>query len=371
VRLSRLLLIIWFAISVDAAETRVYKDHAFTEFFRRTNGIVACDGAFSVPLSDGRVLWLFGDSYVDCYSPDRVGIPCLFQVRNAGMLHQRDDLRNPDQSGLIGKHAGIKSLFKNATNEDTWFWPVSGFQHDKAVYIYLTHLKKAGSGPLGFATTGQDFLARMKFPELDDISYLPLPFARPEGHGIDFGAGFVSEPGPYTYAFGHKRRGISVSLYLARFASANPDSNWTFWTGTAWSANVGNAASIATQDATSITACKVKDKFVLTSSEFSIACDQGKSIYMSVSDNPAGPYSARKKIYTIDDTFQGHHPFFYLPVAHPEFINPNGDLLLTYCINGYEPCVRSCIEGRMDPDHYRPRAIRVPLELILNESKKN
>jgi hypothetical protein len=40
------------------------KGKAFTEFFRQTNGWAAGDGATSIPLSDGRVLWLFGDSYV-------------------------------------------------------------------------------------------------------------------------------------------------------------------------------------------------------------------------------------------------------------------------------------------------------------------
>jgi hypothetical protein len=367
VRFSVPFSIIWVAASVTAAEPKIYKDHAFTEFFRRTNGIVACDGAFSVPLSDRRVLWLFGDSYVDCYRHGTV--PCLFQVRNAGMVHQCDDLRNVRP--LIGPHTGFKSLFKNATNEETWFWPVTGYQHADAVYIYLTQLKKAGSGPLGFATTGQDFLAKMKFPELDDIAYLPLPFARREGHDIDFGGGFVKESGLYTYAFGHKRRGISLTIYLARFASTNPQTNWSFWTGTAWSDNPGDASPIAKQDATSVTVCKVKDKFVMTSSEFSVACDQGKRIYMSVSDNAAGPYSPRKEIYTIDDTWQSHYPFFYLPVVHPELINSKGDLLLTYCINGYEPCARSCIDGRLDPDHYRPRAIRVPLNLIFATAEKN
>jgi len=33
-------------------------------------------------------------------------------------------------------------------------------------------------------------------------------------------------------------------------------------------------------------------------------------------------------------------------------------------INGYEPCLRNCVNGRMNPDYYRLKAIRVPLELI-------
>lgn len=41
-------------------------------------------------------------------------------------------------------------------------------------------------------------------------------------------------------------------------------------------------------------------------------------------------------------------------------MNSDG-LLITYCVNGYEPCVSNCVNGRMNPDYYRPRAIRLPI----------
>src|SRR5690606_24969483 len=46
------------------------------------------------------------------------------------------------------------------------------------------------------------------------------------------------------------------------------------------------------------------------------------------------------------------------------FINEQDELLITYNVNGYGTCVEGCKENRMDPDHYRPRGIRVPLQLI-------
>jgi hypothetical protein len=85
---------------------------------------------------------------------------------------------------------------------------------------------------------------------------------------------------------------------------------------------------------------------------------------MSTSGRATGPFSTLKKIYTIDDRYRGHSPFFYFPITHPEFINSKNELLVTYSINGYEPCESSCVKGRAIPDHYRPKAIRVPLELI-------
>jgi hypothetical protein len=61
---------------------------------------------------------------------------------------------------------------------------------------------------------------------------------------------------------------------------------------------------------------------------------------------------------------QGHYPFFYLPIPHPEYINANDELLLTYSINGYGTCIPSCVNNRFNPTMYRPRGIRIPLKLI-------
>jgi hypothetical protein len=102
----------------------------------------------------------------------------------------------------------------------------------------------------------------------------------------------------------------------------------------------------------------------MTTSEFSVACDQGRAIYMATSPEPTGPFSPLKKVHEIEDRYQNHTPFFYMAVAHPEFINQAHEILVTYSINGYEPCVPACVTNRAIPDHYRPRAIRVPLSLV-------
>ncbi len=338
--------------------TQAHKDPAFTEFFRRKSGWTAGDGAFSIPLSDERVLWLFGDSHVDDFEAATGTIPCLFQARNVGLLHSKKDLQNAQT--LIGNRPGFRSWLRHPVTDTEWFWPLCGFQNGNVVYVYLSALRKTGAGGmLGFESTGHDYWAKIKFPEMEAVEYAALP----SFHGITFGSGFVKER-DYIYAFGGKQKGLGSDIYVARFRSAELESGWTFWDGQLWNRNVTNAVAIAQGASTSIHVCKVSNTFLLTSSAFSVACDQGKEIYISMSSGATGPFSPRKKIFTIDDRFRGHYPFFYLPIAHPEFINSKNELLVTYSINGYEPCVSSCVKGRAIPDHYRPKAIRVPLELI-------
>ena len=341
-----------------------HKDPAFTGLFRRTSGVVASDGGFSVPLSDGRVLWLFGDSHLNDFDVRTGTIPCLFQMRNAAMLQDTNDWQHPRT--LAGAGPGFKSFFKNGTNENLWFWPVAGFQSGRVVYVYLSALRKrgGGGGAFDFQSVGQDSLAKLKFPEMEIAEYLPLlSFA-----GIDFGCGFVmADGGKFVYAFGSKRDKTSLELYVARFKIADPDHYWTFWDGNHWDPNVARATVLSKDVATSMSVCRVKNKFVSLTSQFSIACDQGREIYSATGSHPTGPFSRRRTLFELDDALDGHYPFFYLPVGHPEFLDEKNELLVTYCINGYAPCIPTCVNGRSNPDHYRPKAIRVPLKLIDSE----
>src|SRR5262245_38480304 len=168
----------------EKPRAQVYKDVAFTDFFRRTNGWVAGDGALSVPLSDGRVLWLFGDSFVDTFDASTGTVPCLFQVRNTAMVHYKSDLRNVRT--LVHSDAASRTFFRYSGSEPFWYWPVNGFQEGNTVYVYLTKLKPGGG--LGFETVGHAW-ARLRFPELTIEGYEPLP----DFKGIDFGCGFVKD----------------------------------------------------------------------------------------------------------------------------------------------------------------------------------
>lgn len=339
------------------------KDTVFSEFFRQTNGWVAGDVATSILLWDGRVLWLFGDSYVDDFDAATGTVPCLFDARNAVLLQSLNNLAHPRT--LFNSRSGDKSFFRppTARSSEFWpcFWPGAGFQDGDTVYVYLTEMQKTPQGGIwGFKAIGQ-YWAKLAFPEMKVTGYPKLA----SFNGINFSCGFVKDDrSRFTYAFGDKQQFTGSDVYVARFPTKNPEGGWSFWDGKNWTGNVTNTTVIAQGASTSVNVCKVRNKYLLTTTEFSVACDQGRDIYISVSDSPTGPFSPRKTIFTVNDTMKGHHPFFYSAVAHPEFINAGNELLVTYCINGYEPCVPTCMNGRMNPDYYRPRAIRVPLKRI-------
>lgn len=107
---------------------------------------------------------------------------------------------------------------------------------------------------------------------------------------------------------------MSRSLYVSRFHKDKPEQNFQFWDG---------------------------------------------------SNHVTGPFTGRKAIHSIDEAKADHHyPFFYAAIAQPELINEKNELLITYSINDYGPCLRSCPNGRLNPDHLRELMSKICLNYI-------
>src|SRR2546427_655742 len=84
----------------------------------------------------------------------------------------------------------------------------------------------SAGGPWNFENTGNDFWARIKFPEMEPSAYLALP----DFNGITFGNGLIKD-GAHVLGFGVKRRGLASrglasDIFVARFKSTKPESDW-------------------------------------------------------------------------------------------------------------------------------------------------
>lgn len=347
----------------DGFGQRPYKDTVVTNFFRRTSGWISSDGGFTIPLSDGRTMWLMGDSHIDDYDSATGTVPCLFQVRNSALVQPAHDWDWHHTQTLIGNGPGIRSFLKNDPDDQHFIWPGAGIQIKDTVYVYCASMKNAKSAleGFGFAHAGDDFMAKVHFPDMKVVGYVPLQHF----NEIGFGIGFIKKE-HWVYVYGQKFDKLTNELFLARFPVSRPRVPWQFWDGGGWTGDVRKIKAIARQGGVSGTfqVCAVKGRILLVSSGLSMGCDQGKDIYVSVSSGVTGPFSDPRRIYTIDDTLQGHYPFFYAVAAHPALSGHGGDLLFTYAINGYGACVPVCVHGRMNPDYYRLKAFRVPLTAI-------
>lgn len=333
-----------------------YKDTIFTAYFHRTSGWISGDGATSIPLNNDKSLWVFGDSHIDHFDAETQTVPCLFQARNSAIVMDISDPKN--QQTLIGKES--YSLFQVGTDNNYWFWPGAGFANNDTAYIFQGRLHNTGEGGMwAFENVDSLYVAKMHIPTMQVAGYSRLGGR----YNISFSNGVI-EDGNHHYVYGIKNNGLGNDLMVARFTNGNPETKWEYFDGAGWSENAADAVKIFAEFSASFYVFKHKNKYILITTEFSVDCDQGKEIYSYTSDTPFGPFENKKTIWTVDDTVNGHYPFFYLAAAHPEYDNGKNELLITYCINGYGKCFDMCIDGRMDPNHYRPKAVRVPYQLI-------
>ena len=338
----------------------IYKDPLVTGFFNRKSGWIASDGSFSIPLTDGRVFWAMNDSYIDHLDTMAGTTPCLFQVRNAGLVQPLGNWNWTATSTRIGTSSGVPSLFKNNTDDNYLLWPTGGYQFGDTVYVYNSNIRNSNEG-LGFTRGGNDFLGKMVLPGLTVTGFDALQ----NFNDITFGLGFdTNEPDNYIYTWGVQGAFITSNIVVARFPKNNPRAPWSFWNGSAWDTAVSHIAPVSQGASNGVYVAKVRNKYVAVSTEFAVSCDAGTRIYVATSNSITGPFTDRKVLYTIPDNELGHTPFFYGPAIHPEYINSSNELLITYDINCYSNCLPSCINNGFNPDYYRPRGLRVPLTLI-------
>jgi hypothetical protein len=336
--------------------TIAYQDNTVTNFFKRTSGANAFDGAFSIRMSDGRDVWLNNDSFYNQLNTVNNTLPCIFNNHNTTLLQPVSHSWDPAQTPTL-TYAGSPTLFQTLDTSH-WFWTTTGVEIGGYPYVYCNEIAQS-SGGLGFTTVGQ-ILGKLDLSN-NTVSYINLPSL----NGIDFGVGMIKGLDGNIYVYGYKPQGASsvgVNIYVARFAASNPGT-WTFWNGSSYASSASSAAVIGSAPSSGVFIAWVNNKVVMVSTQFNVQCDGGTAIYGCKSSSLTGPFSVQQTIYNIPDRKQGHTPFFYTPVIHPQF-TANNEFLMTYCINTYAPCVASCSNNQFDPDSYRPRGVRVPFSIL-------
>lgn len=109
------------------------------------------DGAYSIPMHDGRTLWLFGDSFV-ATSDAHVRTESTM-VRNSIGVMTGTDLATATMQFVWREDTQPRSFFPE--EGDHWFWPSDGAfaLFDSEIYLFLNEVKSSSDG-LGFASAG-------------------------------------------------------------------------------------------------------------------------------------------------------------------------------------------------------------------------
>jgi hypothetical protein len=358
-------LTILLAGSADA-QLPGYPDPVFTEYFRlNSGGWTAGDATISVPLPDGRTVWLFGDSYLENVNTANNTLSCLFQIRNCMLVQDSVDL-NQLTTHIDETQTGVlRSTFKLGPSDPAILWPGHGFTDADTAYIYLDEIDGSTLDNLG------TYIARLQLPSLsiNSINALPHYGAIQSGRAV-----LTDTATGYRYIYGNRLNWIVWEPVVARtLIGTNIEAPYQFYTGSGWSFNHNLAATISSDPVSpGFSVILMNGKYSLITQENGyLTCGLGREIYVYESDKPWGPFINKTLVYTIEDTFNGNYLLTYNAQAHPSFTE-NNELLISYNLNDWVDttlpyiCPSQCIDlahNRMDADTYRPKFIRVPFNI--------
>jgi len=339
-------------------------NHRCVPRFPFQEGWWGADGAYSIPLGDGRDVWIFGDTLYGDSRTMKGGD--LQMVRNSVGI-STCEAGNWKITYVLRRTPTGKPLdFFQARNRDYWYWALDGFRVDDKLYVTLLCIRsrpESKENPWGFETCGAD-LARVSGLEADPQDWIveTFPLTTFAQHAHPSASAVVD--GDYAYVFALKEEGAARPMLLTRIPLArlgSPEEALEYY------AKDGRwKPGFVPDDAAAVMANGV--------SELSVRYHPGQREWIAVQIDPrepgairlrtapqiTGPWTAGKEIYRIPELEPGtrkKHPdgACYAAKEHPEFGDEN-TMLVTYVCNSTTP--RNLLSQL---DFYVPQAVLVPI----------
>lgn len=299
---------------------------SLTAAFEGSHGWTGADGAHSVALGDGRVLWLFGDTFLGDVEGGR-------RLRTV-MIHNSGAIQDGGFRFFWGPR--LADLFRPADPAE-WYWPGDACVADGRLYAFQMRIRHhAGPPGFGFEEVANDLVC-VDNPRADPTVWRVRRMALPQ-MGMRPGAACLVDGG-WLYAYGLLPSPEGRPLGVARMDLR--DGRWS----AASHALFGDAAPEM-----SVSRVPGIPGFVAVYSPMGLSGD----VLLRHAMRPEGPWSAPLRIYRCPEASSGL--LLYGARAHPEQSAAPGELIVTYNRN-----VGALAEHFRRPEVYRPQAVRVHL----------
>ena len=338
------------AQAAPTAAVRVTPDNVFQALFEsygNDNTLLddwtGADGALSVALPDGRMLWDFSDTFLGVVNSDGSRPPSQPFINNSMIVQEGSALVQT----LHGGTAESPTSLLIPADQNSWYWVGDMTVEGDRLRVFVMEFMRTGPGIFDFEWVG-NAIASFVLPDLTIESIAPT---YGEG-GVMYGAALLEEGG-YTYIYGTEDvSGTEKYLHIARATSGKVLGAWEFYTGTVWSPDPAASARLLQGVGNGFGVAKIGNRFVLFTMDSLVAFSDELVMYSS--NSPAGPFANRTHVYSTPESRQGL--FTYDAHVHPEFTDANGRLLVSYDVNSFD--ARDLLSN---VDNYRPRFIRVKI----------
>lgn len=305
------------------------------------------DAAYSVPLADGRVLWLFGDSFVGV-GDGTMGRGGRAMVRNSVAIQSTRDPANSTWSFHWRSGDRDPAAFFPG-RDDTWLWPGPATSRGAELLLTFAQVKSSAQG-LGFETVGSTALriAETSGPPTDwTVEPIALPRA-PQGAQLGLGA-HLQDAG-FLYAFAPVEPGthdVFVARGLVEADQPLDLRSLQWWSGEAWSGDPQIAQPVVRDLQTEFSVSRVGQALWMVSTEGFGAVE----VVVRTASSPEGPWSAPRPVYRPPE-FGRSDVLVYSAKMHPHL--QGASVVLTYNTNRTE-----FWDLAADPSVYFPRFVTI------------
>jgi uncharacterized protein DUF4185 len=347
VRRLLLVIIACGTLFFDLATPPLARAEACLPSFPYFGGWLGGDAVFSIPLSNERELWLFGDTFVSADPKQTRSRSGTAMVRNSIAISScrggKWTIEYHWRHRPGGHHP--QAVFYSGTDA-FYYWPLDGFVYGKTLYVALLRVRSTGGrGPFPFKLLGVDLAEIVHFDEEPrdwHISYFDLSESEVAFPGVSI----VVRP-PYAWMFGpmndarHKRQAVMLARLRLDRLDRPAESLEYLAAGGEWKAAPirGDAEEIVARGQADFSVRYHSEigKWVLVQQQSGFPSGQ---IGIRTSTELEGPWSPFRSL--MDEPEMRHHRshrthrkgiFCYAAKEHPSFESVPGTLVVTYACN--------------------------------------
>ncbi|HOY67827.1 MAG TPA: DUF5005 domain-containing protein [Candidatus Ozemobacteraceae bacterium] len=304
--------------------------------FRSNAGWIGGDGVFSVPLGNGRILWLFSDSFVGRVSGGK--------RRDATMIHNAVAVQDSAAARprIVVRRAadGAPVSFFEPPDHRGYFWLFHGLTTERGLWLFLLQVETTdAASTFGFRSVGT-WLAHVSNPADDPLSWRvsmrKIPWsifenARQPDRTLFFGS-WVLRSGNDVYIYGVDERPGDRRMIVAAVSADRIGrfGDWRFLGPDGWTRDFcrcrGLVDGITTEFSVTPTGSVLGSgsaRFLLIQSAGNLAPD----ILAREADSPFGPWSDARTVFTCLEPARRPGVFTYAAKAHPELSGPAGTII--------------------------------------------
>ena len=388
-----------------ANEPKAVPDAKWDAVFDRTSGWTGGDVVGSVDLGHGRVLWLFGDTWIGEVA-EGAHSPGSRMANNSMGLHVGDSCKPGDPPApseirfywgkndaaghptawIVPDPLRVKGSTKTTDPEHPhgWYWPTGGAAvvlgpHGKpCLLVFLFHVGKAEgqAGVWAFKSLGGALAVIDNFDqpvekwrvEQHDIPYAISTDMAKADTGLretSWGMAALWQPadaknapgGLYVYGI-RNQSPLNRQLLLARVPADAVDQpgKWRFYADSGqWSGRLQDATPVAEDLVNELSV----EEYVVEGRPLLIMVHSepllGRHIFVRTASRPEGPWTRPMPVYSVPEVDRRRTYFTYAAKGHLQ-LSRQGELLISYVVNSHD--FRAMFQ---DATIYRPRFISIPL----------